>query len=74
MDLPAPSVIAGFADRSGFSEMPLTREAFDALSSLPLHHRDPFDRMLIAQAMTRGLRIVTPDKWFSAYKVKIEIP
>lgn len=34
---------------------------------LPLHHRDPFDRMMIAQAMAEGLTIVTRDRAFRAY-------
>jgi len=44
----------------------------DALASgkLPLHHKDPFDRMLIAQALMNGLTIVTPDAHFNAYPVR----
>ena len=37
------------------------------LEHLPLHHRDPFDRMLIAQAQIEGLTLVTADRHFSAY-------
>ena len=36
---------------------------------LPLHHRDPFDRMLVAQAITEGLTIVTRDRRIEAYDV-----
>lgn len=42
-----------------------------ALRSLPLHHRDPFDRMLVAQARVEGLRLVTRDAWVAAYEVQI---
>jgi PIN domain nuclease of toxin-antitoxin system len=38
---------------------------------LPLHHRDPFDRLLIAQAMTEKWKIVTKDEWFSKYDVEV---
>ena len=38
-----------------------------AAARLPLHHRDPFDRMIIAQALARGLTIVTSDRIFGAY-------
>lgn len=38
---------------------------------LPFHHRDPFDRMMIAQAMEEGLTIVTRDRIFSAYGVAV---
>ncbi|MEQ8847116.1 PIN domain-containing protein [Botrimarina sp.] len=39
------------------------------LPSLPHHHGDPFDRLLIAQAMAEGLPIVSRDKAFDAYGV-----
>ena len=38
---------------------------------LPLHHRDPFDRMLIAQAQVEGMMIVTSDRMFDRYEVEI---
>lgn len=42
-----------------------------AVAQLPTHHRDPFDRLLIAQAMTEGLTLVTADPNFAAYDVPI---
>ena len=42
-----------------------------AVAQLPTHHRDPFDRLLIAQAMTEGLTLVTADANFAAYDVPI---
>ena len=41
------------------------------VQTLPFHHRDPFDRMLIAQAIEEGLTIVTPDRIFAAYGVPV---
>ena len=41
------------------------------VASLPLHHRDPFDRMLIAQAKVEFLSIITSDSEFGAYGVKL---
>jgi PIN domain nuclease of toxin-antitoxin system len=41
-----------------------------AMLKLPLHHRDPFDRLLIAQAMEEGLTLVTRDNAFSEYSVE----
>jgi PIN domain nuclease of toxin-antitoxin system len=38
---------------------------------LPLHHKDPFDRMLIAQARAEGLRVVTANRIFAAYAVEV---
>lgn len=42
-----------------------------ALDSSPFHHKDPFDRLLIAQCLAEGLTIVTADSQFSAYSVKL---
>jgi PIN domain nuclease of toxin-antitoxin system len=47
-----------------------THHALQA-AKLPLHHRDPFDRMLIAQAQVEGMTIVSSDRVFSRYDVKI---
>ena len=40
-------------------------------SSLPAHHKDPFDRLLVGQALTGGLTILTPDPMISAYAVPV---
>ena len=42
----------------------------EAVSSLPLHHRDPFDRLLIAQAIVGRISIVSADSMFDHYDVK----
>ncbi len=41
------------------------------VATLPLHHRDPFDRLLIAQARSEGLTILTADRRFTAYDVPV---
>jgi PIN domain nuclease of toxin-antitoxin system len=41
-----------------------------ALDALPFHHKDPFDRLLIAQSNAEGLTLVTADSQFSAYSVR----
>jgi len=41
------------------------------LQKLPFHHRDPFDRLLIAQAKSEGLTLVSEDGTFEQYEVKI---
>lgn len=43
------------------------------LEKLPFHHRDPFDRLLIAQAITEKLTIVSADSVFSEYKLKLKL-
>jgi len=47
--------------------LPFTAQHAYALFNLPLHHRDPFDRQILAQAMSEAIPIVTPDKQFEQY-------
>lgn len=54
-----------------FNVLPLERPHILASASLPLHHRDPFDRMLIAQAKHEGMHLVTVDAQFKAYNVPL---
>jgi PIN domain nuclease of toxin-antitoxin system len=49
----------------------LTFEHAWALKDLPLHHRDPFDRMLIVQALIERLTVVTADSKFEPYGVDL---
>lgn len=50
--------------------LPIDFEALTLVTSLPFHHRDPFDRLMIAQALTQDMPIVSRDELFSAYQVK----
>jgi PIN domain nuclease of toxin-antitoxin system len=50
--------------------LPISFEATVQVRQLPLHHRDPFDRMLIAQAITQPLIVISNDKAFDAYPVE----
>lgn len=54
---------------NGFEVLNIIADDVLAVDPLPLHHRDPFDRLLIAQAITRDLRLVTADEAFAAYPV-----
>lgn len=56
---------------SGFDELPLTASHAARLEKLPWHHRDPFDRMLIAQAQHEGYVFVTVDDRCRAYDVAV---
>ena len=53
----------------GFLPLPVSLEHADAVRTLPLHHRDPFDRMLVAQAKLEGLTLVTRDQALRRYDV-----
>ena len=57
--------------QNGFQILPLMFEDTLTVSTLPLHHRDPFDRIIIAQAMTNGLSIISKDPHFLSYNVKV---
>ena len=50
-----------------FEQLPVTWEHARVFSWLPVHHRDPFDRMLVAQAMSEPLILLTHDETLSAY-------
>jgi PIN domain nuclease of toxin-antitoxin system len=55
----------------GFREVPVTAEHGLLAGGLPLHHNDPFDRMLVAQAQSEGLTVVTRDSNIAAYDVPV---
>ena len=67
----APEPVAHAVDRSGFAMLDLARHHCFALARLPLHHRDPFDRMLIAQAQSERMPVLTSDRRFAAYDVAL---
>jgi len=55
---------------NGFSLLPIALEAAAAVADLPFHHRDPFDRLLVAQAQQHGVAIVSADPVFTKYRVR----
>ena len=63
-----------FMDRAirqnGFLILPIEPRHTALLANMPFHHRDPFDRLIIAQAMVEGLAIVSADPVFDAYSVQ----
>ena len=59
------------AEESGFLELPVTFGHAERVAALPGHHRDPFDRMLIAQAQVERLILVSRDEVFSRYEVEM---
>jgi PIN domain nuclease of toxin-antitoxin system len=54
---------------TGFSALTPRFEHYRALIELPWIHRDPFDRLLIAQAQTEGLTVISKDVHFAAYGI-----
>ena len=65
-------LIAGIVS-SGFIELPMTATHAAVAASLPEHHRDPFDRMLIAQALSEPLKLLTADEILRRYSELVEL-
>ncbi len=72
--LVAPDGFASLCLERGFDELPISFAHAQAAGALPRHHDDPFDRMLIAQAMVDGLDLVTADEAFRNYDVRLLAP
>jgi len=70
MDEPAV-VMPRELERYSFTRLDMTDAAIFALSRLPPLHRDPFDRMLIAQAKMTGSTLISPNKVFSQYPINV---
>lgn len=66
-----PEEVAETARVTGFVELPLNARQATRLGALPWHHRDPFDRLLVAQAMDEGLRFLTADRMLTAYSDQV---
>lgn len=69
--LAGPANLAELVRDMGFAELPVTHAHAIAAGRLPPHHRDPFDRMLVAQAVTEGLTLVSRDESIALYDVDI---
>jgi PIN domain nuclease of toxin-antitoxin system len=68
---PLPALYAAFASDLALVPLAVTYAHCAKLAELPLHHRDPFDRMLVAQAAVEGLDLLTADPALRAYGVPI---
>lgn len=69
--LAGPADLAERVRDMGFRELAVTHAHAIAAGRLPSHHRDPFDRMLVAQASTEGLTLVSRDASIALYDVDV---
>lgn len=69
--LDAPDDMLATIEQSEISTLSVTGPDAIAAARLPMHHRDPFDRMLVAQAQRLDAVVVTRDRAFGAYDVKV---
>ena len=54
---------------NGFTQLSIEFSDISQIEALPLHHRDPFDRLLIVQAQAKDLKIISADKGFDRYDI-----
>lgn len=52
---------------SGFFELSIRGEHVETIATLPMHHKDPFDRMIVAQAITEPMRLLSGDRQLAVY-------
>lgn len=69
--LDAPADLLPRLEGAGVELLPITARHADLVASLPLHHRDPFDRLLVAQATLEGLPLVSDDEWVRRYDIEV---
>ncbi len=67
--LRVPDGLAERIDDAGFERLPVGFDHAERVGTLPLHHGDPFDRLLVAQALVEGATLVTSDRRIEAYDV-----
>lgn len=68
--LVGPTELFSLVDEEGFLELPISFAHGQRAGQLPTIHRDPFDRMLVAQCQAQGLTLLTRDETISRYEVK----
>ena len=68
--LQAPDNMSSIIEEEGFSPLPISPYHGDQAGQLPDHHKDPFDRMLVAQAQAEGLILMTQDQAVMQYPVR----
>jgi PIN domain nuclease of toxin-antitoxin system len=71
LGLPLKELIKNQQETNNLTVSPVALPHVLALEALPFHHKDPFDRLLIAQSIEEDLTLVTADSQFSAYSVKL---
>jgi PIN domain nuclease of toxin-antitoxin system len=70
LTLPIEQFVSEHLVVNAFTLLPVDLEDTGRVARLPFHHRDPFDRLLVAQALTHDLVVVTADPLFRKYGVK----
>lgn len=69
---PPSRLIREYVWSNAIEMLEITPEHLDRVHNLPYHHKDPFDRLMIAQAIHEDMRLISRDSTFNAYAVQIE--
>ena len=69
VELPLHQLVSRHVLGNGIEVLPISVAHLDELIELPLHHHDPFDRLILAQARVEGATVITKDEKFSQYRV-----
>ena len=73
LDQPAERWLPRVLERTGIQPLPVDSTIALRVRALPWHHRDPFDRLLVAHALESGLTLVTHDRAFERYDVSLRL-
>lgn len=68
---PMELVLTEMINKMNLETLPILNQHAIRVSQLPFYHKDPFDRLIIAQSQIEDIPIITPDKFFKKYDVKI---
>ena len=71
LHLPFPELVDQEILGNGMELLPILPTHIEEVSRLPVYHKDPFDRLIIAQAMAEGLPVITRDGAFSSYDITV---
>lgn len=74
LEVPGPpsKLISDYVWANAIELLSITSQHLDVAHGLPYHHKDPFDRLMIAQAMHEGLTLISKDRTLTAYNLPIE--
>jgi PIN domain nuclease of toxin-antitoxin system len=71
LDRPFEELIPEQLELAEIDRLPIRMEHLAALLKLPMHHRDPFDRLIISQALAEGLSVLSEDPEFRKYPIEV---
>ena len=68
-----PSILVAYISESGMHELPVLASHAVLVATMPTYHKDPFDRLIVAQAMQETMRLLTSDTLLQRYSPLVEL-